>query len=164
MSTVNSTINKIGYTIESLFGGKPKPQQPISNSNGGKQTCLERFGIEARGYHLLRNEWRKDLEYSKPLVDAEYMIQNEFPVGTTDSDVATQAQEAAENKAREAEKAAKKEAKKKAKEEKKLKKEAEKQKPINDRKGPKEITDSTVAYMNQLGKESGLNMANTRWG
>lgn len=100
MSTVNSTINKVGSTIEALFGGKPKPQQPDSNSNGGKQTCLERFGIEARGYHLLRNEWRKDLEYSKPLVDAEYMIQNEFPVGTTDSDVATQAQEAAEKEAK----------------------------------------------------------------
>ena len=100
MSTVNSTINKVGSTIEALFGGKPKPQQPISNSNGGKQTCLERFGIEARGYHLLRNEWRKDLAYSKPLVDAEYMIQNEFPVGTTDSDVATQAQEAAEKEAK----------------------------------------------------------------
>ena len=100
MSTVNSTINKVGSTIEALFGGKPKPQQPISNSNGGKQTCLERFGIEARGYHLLRNEWRKDLEYSKPLVDAEYMIQNEFPVGTTDSDVATQAQEAAKKEAK----------------------------------------------------------------
>lgn len=100
MSTVNSTLNKVGSTIEALFGGKPKPQQPDSNSNGGKQTCLERFGIEARGYHLLRNEWRKDLEYSKPLVDAEYMIQNEFPVGTTDSDVATQAQEAAEKEAK----------------------------------------------------------------
>jgi hypothetical protein len=100
MSTVNSTINKVGSTIEALFGGKPKPQQPISNSNGGKQTCLERFGIEARGYHLLRNEWRKDLAYSKPLVDGEYMIQNEFPVGTTDSDVATQAQEAAEKEAK----------------------------------------------------------------
>lgn len=100
MSTVNSTINKVGTTIEALFGGKPKPQQPISNSNGGKQTCLERFGIEARGYHLLRNEWRKDLAYSKPLVDGEYMIQSEFPVGTTDSDVATQAQEAAEKEAK----------------------------------------------------------------
>ena len=96
MSTVNSTINKVGSTIEVLFGGKPKPQQPVPSNNGGKQTCLERFGIEARGYHLLRNEWRKDLEYSKPLVDAEYMIQNEFPVGTSDADVATQAQEAAE--------------------------------------------------------------------
>ena len=157
MSTVNSTINKVGSTIEALFGGKPKPQQPISNSNGGKQTCLERFGIEARGYHLLRNEWRKDLEYSKPLVDGEYMIQNEFPVGTSDSDVATQAQEAAE-------KAAKKEAKKKAKEEKKLRKEAEKQLPIEQRKGPKQITESTIAQINKTGKDSGLNMADTRWG
>jgi hypothetical protein len=100
-NTVDNTLNKVGDVIESIFG-KPSPQQPSSNTynNGGKQTCLEKIGIEARNYHLLRNEWRKDLEYSKPLVDAEYMIQNEFPVGTTDSDVATQAQEAAEKEAK----------------------------------------------------------------
>lgn len=88
MSTIGNTISKVGNTIEALFG-KPLPQQPISNtsSNGGKQTCLEKFAIEARKYHLLRNEWRSDLRYSKPLVDAEYEIQNEFPVGTSDASV-----------------------------------------------------------------------------
>ena len=98
MSAISNTLNKVGSTIETLFG-KPVPAQPITNSpnnNGGKQTCLEKFGIEARKYHLLRNEWRSDLRYSKSLVSAEYEIQSEFPVGTTDADVATQAQEAAE--------------------------------------------------------------------
>ena len=46
------------------------------------QTCLEKFGIEARGEHLFRNEWRKDIQYTKSLVDAEYDIQNEFIVSS----------------------------------------------------------------------------------
>ena len=81
-NTVDNTLNKVGDVIESIFG-KPSPQQPPSNTynNGGKQTCLEKIGMEARNYHLLRNEWRKDLEYSKPLVDAEYLIQTEFKIG-----------------------------------------------------------------------------------
>ena len=81
-NTVDNTMNKIGDVVEAIFG-KPQPQQPTSNTQikDGKQTCLEKFGIEARKYHLLRNEWRKDLEYSKPLVDSEYLIQTEFKVG-----------------------------------------------------------------------------------
>ena len=54
-NTVDNTMNKIGNTIEAIFG-KPQPQQPTSNSvnKDGKQTCLEKFGIEARKYHILR--------------------------------------------------------------------------------------------------------------
>lgn len=78
-NTVENTFNKVGNVLEQIFGTTPT-QQPTSN-NGGKQTCLEKMGIEARNYHLLRNEWRKDLEYSKPLVDAEYLIQTEFKIG-----------------------------------------------------------------------------------
>jgi hypothetical protein len=48
-----------------------------------KQTCLERFGIEARKEHLYRNEWKMDFQYTKALVNSEYMIQNEFQVGNT---------------------------------------------------------------------------------
>ena len=74
MSTENSTINKVG-----------------------KQTCLERFGIEARKEHLYRNEWKMDFQYTKALVNSEYMIQNEFPVGSTDQSVQDQ-MEAAKKK------------------------------------------------------------------
>lgn len=50
--------------------------------DGKGQTCLESYGIVARKEHLLRNEWRSDIRYSKPLVDAEYSIQNEFIVSS----------------------------------------------------------------------------------
>lgn len=96
-NTIDNTLKKIGNTIENIMGGT-KPQQPSSNVNtSGKQTCLERFGIEARNEHLYRNEWKVDLQYTKALVDAEYMIQNEFPVGSTDQSVQDQ-MEAAKKK------------------------------------------------------------------
>ena len=79
-NTVDNTLNKIGNTLESIFG-TPSTQQPTANKGDGMQTCLEKVGMEARKYHLMRNEWRKDLEYSKPLVDAEYLIKTEFKVG-----------------------------------------------------------------------------------
>lgn len=41
---------------------------------------LERIGMEARKETLSRNEWRKDSEYTKALVQAEYLIQHEFKV------------------------------------------------------------------------------------
>lgn len=45
------------------------------------QTCLEKYGIEARNEQVKRNEWVKDyLEYTKALVSSEYTIQNEFLV------------------------------------------------------------------------------------
>ena len=89
-NTVDNTFRKIGNTIENIMGGT-KPQQPASNDNiGGKQTCLERFGIEARKEHLYRNEWKTDFQYTKALVNAEYMVQSEFPVGSTDQSVQDQ--------------------------------------------------------------------------
>lgn len=96
-NTIDNTLKKIGNTIENIMGGT-KPQQPSSNvSISGKQTCLERFGIEARNEHLYRNEWKIDLQYTKALVDAEYAVQNEFPVGSTDQSVQDQ-MEAAKKK------------------------------------------------------------------
>lgn len=96
-NTIDNTLRKIGNTIENIMGGT-KPQQPSSNVNtSGKQTCLERFGIEARKEHLYRNEWKIDLQYTKALVDAEYMVQTEFPVGSTDQSVQDQ-MEAAKKK------------------------------------------------------------------
>lgn len=60
-------------------------KQNRDNSNGtalqsNGQTCLERFGMMARQRHLRRNEWSRDIEYTKPLVDEEYTVQTEFKV------------------------------------------------------------------------------------
>ena len=89
-NTIDNTLRKIGNTIENIMGGS-STQQPSSNgTTNGKQTCLEKFGIEARKEHLYRNEWKVDLQYTKALVDAEYMVQTEFPVGSTDQSVQDQ--------------------------------------------------------------------------
>jgi phosphatidate phosphatase PAH1 len=157
-NTIDNTLKKIGNTIENIMGGT-KPQQPSSNvSTSGKQTCLEKFGIEARKEHLYRNDWKIDLQYTKALVDAEYMIQNEFPVGSTDQSVQDQ-MEAARIKQEKQE--AKAEAKRKAKEEKKFKKEVEKQKVINERNAPKEITERLQSVSDIM---TDMMPKATRWG
>lgn len=47
----------------------------------GKQTCLEKNGIEERKEQVSRNEWIKgSIEYTKALISSEYTIQNEFLV------------------------------------------------------------------------------------
>lgn len=82
-NTLNNTLDKVGNAIESVLSvGKNKgfEKNPQINSQG--QTCLERFGMEARNEHLLRNEWKKDLQYTKLLVEAEYNIQTEFKVSS----------------------------------------------------------------------------------
>jgi hypothetical protein len=63
------------------LGGGTIEQPQTNSSNGGKASNLEMYGIQARGYHLLRNEWRKDLQYTRPLVESEYLIQTEFKIG-----------------------------------------------------------------------------------
>lgn len=50
----------------------------IQATNG--QTCLERFGVDMRKKHLIRNEWKKDLPYTKAYIDAEYDVQTEFVI------------------------------------------------------------------------------------
>ena len=93
-NTIDNTFKKIGNTIENILGGG-KIQQPSSNASiGGKQTCLEKFGIEARKEHISRNDWRTDFQYTKALVDSEYMVQNEFQVGNTQASVQEQAERA----------------------------------------------------------------------
>ena len=78
-NTVSNTLNKVGDAVEGIFGKQAPKEQPMGNGSGN-QSCLEKFAIEARKHHILRNEWRKDLEYSKPLVNAEYLIQTEFKI------------------------------------------------------------------------------------
>ena len=48
----------------------------------GDQSNLEKIGFVMRKDHLLRNEWGKEtVEYTKQLVESEYLIQNEFLIG-----------------------------------------------------------------------------------
>lgn len=52
------------------------------------QTCLEKYGLEARKVHLQRNDWgnpnipstSNKMEYTKVLVDSEYAIQTDFKI------------------------------------------------------------------------------------
>lgn len=82
-NTLNNILNKVGDAIEAVMGGAKK-STPYNDPNRvyTGQTCLERFGMEARSAHLMRNEWKRDLQYTKPLVDAEYLIQTEFKVSS----------------------------------------------------------------------------------
>lgn len=121
-TAIENTLNRVGNVIQSLFNGKDEPTVPNTNANTG-QTCLEITGMRQRELHLRQNTWRRnDIEYSKPLVDAEYNIQTEFLVSSTDDLIQEQKKKQEE---REAKAAAKKEAKRKKKEE-KLKKKASK--------------------------------------
>ena len=121
-TAIENTLNRVGNAIQSLFNGKDEPTVSNTNANTG-QTCLEITGMRQRELHLRQNTWRRnDIEYSKPLVDAEYNIQTEFLVSSTDDLIQDQKKKQEE---REAKAAAKKEAKRKKKEE-KLKKKEEK--------------------------------------
>ncbi len=120
-NTLNNTLNKIGDAIESVLGTKKTAPHNDPNRVYTGQTCLERFGMEARNTHLLRNEWKRDLQYTKTLVDAEYLIQTEFKVSSYEDRLKEQAQASAEKAARKAEKQAEKKAKKAEKDAKKAK-------------------------------------------
>jgi predicted extracellular nuclease len=117
--TLNTTLNKIGDAIESVLGTKKTAPHNDPNRVYTGQTCLERFGMEARNTHLLRNEWKRDLQYTKTLVDAEYLIQTEFKVSSYEDKLKEQAEAKAERDARKAEKQAEKKAKKAEKDAKK---------------------------------------------
>lgn len=130
-NTLENTLKKIGNVVQDIFTGAPEPPV-VSKGTSTGQTCLEKVGMEARKMHLLRNEWRKDLEYSKPLVLAEYDIQTEFKVSTSDENVITERVESAKNK--EEKENAKKKEKTKKKKEKKKKEQEESVKPIEERK------------------------------
>lgn len=79
-NTPQNTFEKIGNTLETLFGTASGAKQPQTNNGNGNASNLEMFGIQARQYHLNRNEWKKNLQYTRALVNAEYNIQTEFKI------------------------------------------------------------------------------------
>lgn len=96
-NTLTNTLNKVGDAIEAVMGGAKK-STPYNDPNHvyTGQTCLERFGMEARSAHLMRNEWKRDLQYTKLLVDAEYLIQTEFKVSSYEDRLKEQAESKAQ--------------------------------------------------------------------
>lgn len=96
-NTLNNILNKVGDAIEAVMGGAKK-STPYNDPNRvyTGQTCLERFGMEARNAHLMRNEWKRDLQYTKLLVDAEYLIQTEFKVSSYEDRLKEQAESKAQ--------------------------------------------------------------------
>lgn len=136
-NTLNNTLNKVGDAIEAVMGGAKK-STPYNDPNRvyTGQTCLERFGMEARSAHLMRNEWKRDLQYTKTLVDAEYLIQTEFKVSSYEDRLKEQAEAKVERDARKAEKQAEKKAKKAEKDAKKNKKAASVQGGVPEDRAP----------------------------
>lgn len=74
-------LDRIGNVVEDILGKdtvypsaikKPVDRKKISN--------LEQIGRNQRNEHFMRNSWRNDLQYTKPLVDAEYLIQTSFKI------------------------------------------------------------------------------------
>ena len=135
-NTLNNTLNKVGDAIEAVMGGAKK-STPYNDPNRvyTGQTCLERFGMEARSAHLMRNEWKRDLQYTKLLVDAEYLIQTEFKVSSYEDRL----KEQAESKAQKQKELSEKEIKKIEKKRDKAKEKYDNySKIIEERKQPKE--------------------------
>ena len=135
-NTLNNTLNKVGDAIEAVMGGAKK-STPYNDQNRvyTGQTCLERFGMEARSAHLMRNEWKRDLQYTKLLVDAEYLIQNEFKVSSYEDRL----KEQAESKAQKQKELSEKEIKKIEKKRDKAKEKYDNySKILEERKQPKE--------------------------
>lgn len=84
-NTVENTLSKIGTTIENIMGWN-KIEQPSTNGQGsGQASNLELYGKAMRDTQLFQNEWRKDNQYSRVLVNAEYMIQTEFKINGGES-------------------------------------------------------------------------------
>lgn len=135
-NTLTNTLNKVGDAIEAIMGGAKK-STPYNDPNRvyTGQTCLERFGMEARNAHLMRNEWKRDLQYTKLLVDAEYLIQTEFKVSSYEDRL----KEQAESKAQKQKELSEKEIKKIEKKRDKAKEKYDNySKILEERKQPKE--------------------------
>jgi hypothetical protein len=115
-SPIEKTLDRIGNVVQDIFSGS-KSQSTSSTASTTGQTCLEATGMRQRALHLMQNTWRKnDIEYSRPLVLAEYDIQTEFIVSSTDDII--QEQQASIEKAKaseEKEKVIKRKKKKKTK-------------------------------------------------
>ena len=77
-------VQRVGDTIEAMINGRKATEssQGSYQNQTGEQSNLEKIGFAMRKDHLVRNEWGKaTVEYTKQLVESEYLIQNEFLIG-----------------------------------------------------------------------------------
>ena len=79
-TTIENTLNKIGDVIQDIFHGPKDTPMEAKIVNSKKQSNLEKIGMGMRTLHMHRNEWRREEQYTKPLVSSEYVIQTEFLV------------------------------------------------------------------------------------
>lgn len=116
-----TTLNKIGDTVQDILSGPSQPvPAPTARTSTG-QTCLEYTGMRLRRDHLRQNTWRKDdIEYSRPLVLAEYEIQTEFKISSTAEQIAEAEQLAEEKRQAKQAKAAEKQRQKAIKKQRKI--------------------------------------------
>lgn len=149
-NTLNNTLDKIGNVVESIMSATKKATQyEGSNRVYMGQTCLERFGIVARNSSLMRNEWKKDLQYTKPLVDAEYMVQTEFKVSSYEDRLKEQQERILEKNAEKQNKKIQKEKDKQARKAEREKKKEEKSNPKIEVTEPKETLYRDIYTQNQ---------------
>ena len=97
-------VQRVGDTLETMFGARKNEitTQTGAYKQSGDQSNLEKIGFAMRKGHLMRNEWGKaTVEYTKQLVESEYLIQNEFLIGGGMDEVREE-QEAARKKEEEA--------------------------------------------------------------
>ena len=77
-------VQRVGDTLEAMINGRKAAEssQGGHQNQTGEQSNLEKIGFAMRKDHLVRNEWGKaTVEYTKQLVESEYLIQNEFLIG-----------------------------------------------------------------------------------
>jgi hypothetical protein len=119
-NNVYSDKNKDALSNGDIIGKGTGLYLDTLNGGGG-------IDVRMRAEHLIQNAWRRDdLEYSRPLVLAEYDIQTEFKISTTAEKI-EEAEQLAEQRKQEKEiKAAKKQKKKAEKRAKKEKAKADK--------------------------------------
>ena len=135
-----TALDNIANTVHDILNVPTQPNQAPTADPSKKQTCLESMGMRMRKEHLRQNMWRKgDIEYSKPLIIAEYEIQTEFKISTA-AERADEAEQLAEQRRQEKEaKAAEKQRQKRIKRQKKINDAAAKAKGVPADKQPEGV-------------------------
>jgi len=81
-NTLNNTVLKAKDAASAVIDGLKNDTRQGMRQIEGLQTPLERFGKQIRDMQLLNNRWDKCGQYTKVLVDSEYLIQSEFPIAS----------------------------------------------------------------------------------